>query len=451
MTHILVIGGGISGLAAAWEVVSRGASVTLVEGSDRLGGKIATESFAGVDLDTGPDSFLARVPAATQLATEVGLGGSLVAPGTGQAWMWARGRLRSIPVGTVLGVPTRPGVLARSDVLPRRAAARAALDLVLPGAAIDDADVSVGALVRPRMGRDVQMGLVDPLVGGINAGHSDALSAAVVAPQLLAAAQRGPSLMRGLRVPSPAGGPVFLTVAGGMARLVDAIADRLGPAVTTGDRVVGLATDGRTADGRTGWAARLASGRVVTADGVVIACPPSAAASLLQPVSEVSAAGLRLVRMSSVVLTTLAYGYVPLTGSGFLVPRREGRLLTACTWMSTKWPHLATPGQIILRASAGRIDDDRAMGMDDASIVSAIHAELSLAIGLRTPPLEATVHRWPDAFPQYEVGHLDRMATVSAGLPAGITLAGAALRGVGLATCIAGGREAAAKLLAPCD
>lgn len=442
MTHLLVIGGGIAGLAAAWEAKSRGATVTLVEGSQRLGGKIATEAFAGVDLDTGPDSFLARVPAATTLAEEVGLGADLVPPATGRAWMWARGRLRRIPTGTVLGVPSHPLALLRSDVIPRPAAARAALDAVMPGEALGDEDISVGELVRRRMGRGLQLGLVDPLVGGINAGHSDELSAAVVAPQLLAAARRDASLMRGLRAaPVAAGdGPVFLTVRGGMQRLVDAVASALGPCVGVGDPVVGLAAD-------QGWAARLASGRVVAADAVVVAVPPAAAVALLSAISPAAASGLGGIRSSSVVLTTLAYGYVPLDGSGFLVPRSEQRLMTACTWMATKWPHLATPGQVILRASAGRVDDSRAMGMDDDEIVRALHDEISEATSIRTRPLDAKVHRWVDAFPQYEVGHLGRIAAIESHLPPGIALCGAALRGVGLATCIAGGREAAARLL----
>lgn len=437
MTRLLVIGGGISGLAAAWEGVSRGDQVTLVEGTDRLGGKIATTSFAGVPMDTGPDSFLARVPAAVDLATQVGLGSSLVAPATGAAFVWARGRLRAIPGGTVLGVPTNPWVLARSDVVPVASAARAALDLVLPGAPFDG-DVSVGSLVRARMGRGVQMGLVDPLVGGINAGRSDDLSAAVVAPQLLAAAQRGGSLMRTLDPPVP-GGPVFLTVQGGMARLVDAIASRV-PTVV-GDPVVALASDGPS-----GWAARLASGRILAADAVVITVPPAAAASLLDPVSPSAAGTLRAIKMSSVVLTTMEYGFVPVTGSGFLVPRAEGRLMTAASWVSTKWPHLATPGRLVIRASAGRVDDNRVMSMPTSSIVTTLHRELSLAMGLRTEPLDAEVHRWPDAFPQFEVGHLDRIAAIDATLPRGIALAGAYVRGVGIATCIAGARAAVRSL-----
>ena len=497
MTRTLVIGGGISGLSAAWELVSgdHPASVVVIEGSDRLGGKIATAPFAGLDLDTGPDSFLARVPAAADLARQVGLGSSLVPPATGQAFLWARGRLRPLPSGLVLGVPTSIPALARSGVLPPWAVARAAWDLVGPGSPAGPPDVAVGALVRRRMGRGVQLGLVDALLGGINAGHTDSLSAAVAAPQLLAAAARDRSLIRGLAasagsavpaVSSASSGPVgsvgpvglaasagpvgpigpvalgmpaapsvFLTVEGGLSRLVDALRARISAAanIITSDPVVRLAWDGAT------WTAQLSSGQTVAGDSVVLACPAAAAASLLAPVSPVAAAGLASIRTASVVLTTLAYPASavpgPVVGSGFLVPRPEGRLLTAATWVGSKWAHLDRPGQIVIRASSGRVDDGRAMAMDDDALVAALHGELTAAMGLRAlRPTEARVHRWPDAFPQYEVGHLERIAAIEARLAEDaprLVLAGAALRGVGLATCIAGARAAAARLRELCD
>jgi oxygen-dependent protoporphyrinogen oxidase len=440
MTHTVVIGGGISGLTAAYEVVSRGGSATLIEGSPRLGGEIDTQPFGGIDLDTGPDSFLARVPAAVDLAREVGLGDSLVAPGTGQAWLWTRGALRPLPSGLVLGVPTSPRALWGFS---RLAAARAALDLVLPGRPVEG-DVSVGILVRRRMGRSVQLGLVDPLIGGINAGHTDELSAAVVAPQLLAAAQSDRSLMRGLRrLPAPATpGPVFLTVKGGMARLVAALRTHIGDSIQLGDPVQALARDSDR------WAVRLRSGALVPADAVVVACPAPAAAALLKTLSPAASSGLSGIRTVSVVVTTLQYrGVGTPTGSGFLVPRTEGRLMTACSWVGPKWPHLDTPGDLLMRVSAGRSDDTRALSLDDAELVAALHRELSSAMDLSTPPIEARVHRWDGAFPQYEVGHLDRIAAVEAALrrdAPGVYLAGAAMRGVGLATCIAGARAAGA-------
>ena len=489
---VAVIGGGMAGLAAAWELVTGDppCRVVLIEGSERLGGKIGTESFAGLDLDTGPDSFLARVPAATDLAREAGLGDDLIAPGTGQAYLWARGRLRALPTGLVLGVPADPVALARSDALPRAAVARAALDLVLPGEPVPaDEDVSVGALIRRRMGRGVQLGLVDPLLGGINAGHTDDLSAAVAAPPLLAAGRRDRSLMRGLRAagvrgtasgavvarptgepsitprtvggsttapagggggeggavqpPSPGPSPVFLTVRGGLGRLVDALAARIasGGEVIVGHRALAVESDGQR------WVIQLAGGRQVHADAVVMAAPAPAAADLLRALCPAASAALAAIESASVVLTVMSYATAsatrPLVGSGFLVPRAEGRLLTAASWVGTKWPHLSQPDRIVVRASAGRIDDRRPLEVDDTELVERLHGELAEAMGLRQRPLDVAVHRWADAFPQFAVGHLQRIAEAERRLAVdapGIFLAGAALRGVGLATIVAGAR-----------
>ncbi len=492
-TDVVVIGGGIAGLAAAWEL-TRGSPpwrVTVIEGSERLGGKIETAPFSGIALDGGPDAFLARVPAAAQLAREAGLGDALVAPGTGQAWLWTRGRLRGLPTGLVLGVPVDLRALARSGVLPPQATVRAALDLALPGHAVGpEDDVAVGRLVRRRMGRAVQEGLVDPLLGGINAGHTDHLSAAVAAPQLLAAARRGTSLIRSLRAAGtggtasgavtgprtgganeggptadgaglsaagtartaqsgPGGDPVFLTVRGGLSRLVDAVASGLAEAGCTlraGDPVETLV---RTASG---WGVRLRSGALLRARAVVVACPAPVAAALLRPVSPAAATELAGIATASVALVSLAYpaeGQPTWAGSGFLVPRGDRRLITAGSWVGQKWPHLAVPGRILVRASAGRIDDERIATLDDDELSAAVHRDVAAAMGLHGPPLEVRVHRWAGAFPQYEVGHLGRIDRLERRLAADaptLAVAGAALRGVGLATCIAGGRAAAARV-----
>jgi len=474
MTRVLVIGAGISGLAAAWELTHPGDGgtpdeVVLAEAGERLGGVIATQPFAGIDLDTGPDAFLARVPAAAELAREAGLADALVAPGTGQAWLWTRGKLRRLPSGLALGVPVDLAALARSRVLPPAATVRAALDLVLPGRPVGpDEDVAVGELVRRRLGAGVQLGLVDPLVGGINAGHTDTLSAAVAAPQLLAAARRDRSLIRALRSSGTTGtasgaitlagqeggpAPVFLTVRGGLSRLVDGVAAGVatspGSEIMLGRRVEALV---RAGAGH-GWEARLAGGGSIVADGVIIACPAAEAARLLTALSPAAASELAAVGTSSVALALLAYPAAalpaPMGGSGLLVPRAEGRLLTAASWVWSKWPHLSTPGTLVIRASAGRVDDERAMAMDDARLIATLHDELAAAMGLRTPPVETRVGRFAHAFPQFEVGHLDRMARAESHLAddaPGVAIAGAALRGVGIATCITGGRAAAAQV-----
>lgn len=440
MPSVAVVGGGIAGLTAAWDLARAGWAVTVLEADDRLGGKVRTEPFAGVDLDLGPDAFLARRPEAIDLCAELGLDDQLVAPATTAASVWSRGRLRRLPEGLVLGVPADAIALARSRVLSPLGTARAAIEPLLPGRPLSaDEDVAVGALARRRLGTEAASRLVDPLLGGINAGDTDRLSVDAVAPQLAAAARRSRSLVRGVRATggSAGAGPVFLTLPGGLGRLVDVLA-------------AGLANLG--VDVRTG--APVHDLTPLDADGVVLAVPAHAAAPLLRPLVPEAAAGLADIEHASVALVALAYpseALPPLPGSGFLVPRTEGRLMTACSWSSSKWPHLAAPGQTILRLSAGRAGDGRAPAMDDDDLVARLGTELRAAMGVTAAPTAVRVARWPNGFPQYAPGHLDRMAAVRTLLDErlpGVALAGAALGGVGLPACIASGRAAARRLRA---
>jgi oxygen-dependent protoporphyrinogen oxidase len=458
--RVAVVGGGITGLAAAFFLNEQGADVTVLEAAERLGGKVWTEPFAGLDLDTGADAFLARTTAATDLCAAVGLADQLVAPATGAAWLWTRGRLRPLPAG-LLGVPTDLVALARSRVLSPRGAARAALDLVLPGhpVDVDDQDVSVADVVRRRLGAEAHARLVDPLVGGINAGRTEDLSLAVVAPQLASAA-RHRSLISGARsvraAATVSNAPVFLTVQGGMRRLIDALDAHLTAHSVDLRRGEGGEAIMRGAGG--GWTVTTSLGRQVDADAVVVTSPAPAAARLLGDLSAAAAAELATIRYASVALVTLAYRRAdlpgPLEGSGFLVPRTEGRLMTAASWVNSKWPHLDRPGQIVLRVSAGRAGDHRALGLDDGALIDSLHAELALAMGISSPPADGRVHRWVDAFPQFGVGHSGRVARLEAALGAeapGVVVAGAALRGVGLPTCIAGAEVAALTALGTID
>ncbi|MCU1375475.1 MAG: Protoporphyrinogen oxidase, partial [Actinomycetia bacterium] len=351
----------------------------------------------------------------------------------GNSYIWSRGALRPVPKGQVLGVPTDFKALRDSGVLSTLGVARAALEPWLPGKPLV-ADATVGDVIRRRYGAETAARMVDPLIGGINAGHTDRLSIDAVAPQIAAAARRHRSLTRALRsLPPPAPGPVFFTLPGGMARLVDALVASItahGGQVRTGAPVAALDE--------------------LDADGVVLAVPAFAAAPLLAPVAPDVAATLAAIEHSSVTLVAFAYpdGAVdrPLDASGFLVPRPEGLLMTACSWSSTKWAHLAAPGRFLLRVSAGRVGDDRAAGMSDEAVVAQLRDELGVTMGLRGEPHEIAVHRWPRAFPQYAPGHLTRMAQARAALPRHLALAGALLGGVGIPACIGSGRAAAAHL-----
>lgn len=428
---VVVVGGGITGLVAAYEAASRGASVVLHEAGPALGGKLVTSPFCGRPVDEGPDAFLARVPHAVALCEELGLGAELVAPAAGRAYVWTRGALRPLPEGLVLGVPTDLAAVARSGILSRRGLARAGLDLVLPRSRFGSDDPSVAEVVGRRFGPEAAERLVEPLLGGIHAGRADGLSLASVAPVLAGAAARSRSLLLGLRgTPASLDGPVFLAPRGGMARLAARLVERiseLGVEVRVGAPVSTLPH----------------------ADRVVLAVPAKAAAALVGPVSAQAAAGLASIEHASVVLATLAYEGARLPeGSGLLVPRVDGRLMTACSFGSQKWPHWApSPDVSVLRVSAGRAGDDRAVRMSDTDVVAALRAELRDALGLVGEPVEVRVSRWVDGFPQYAPGHAARVASIKTALSKDapyVRIAGSPVDGVGIPACIASARAAAA-------
>jgi oxygen-dependent protoporphyrinogen oxidase len=440
--RVAVVGGGITGLAAAYYLRQAGVDVTVVEAGE-LGGKIQTRELAGVPVEAGPDTFLARVPWAVDLCRELGLGDQLVEPATGKAFLWTGGRLRPLPERHVLGVPIALRPLLESGVLSRAGVARAALDLVLPRSRHGD-DPSVADVVRRRMGRQVVDRLVDPLVGGINAGRADALSLAATARPIADGASRSRSLILGLRG-AKAGptGPVFLGVKGGLHRLVVRLAEE------AGDIRSGTAVRAITA-GAGGYTVRCDPGPDIEAGAVVVTVPSYVAAGLVEPLSPAAAGHLAAIRHASVVTATLAYRPSalprPLDGSGMLVPRVEGRLMTACTWSTTKWPALASSGMVMLRASSGRDGDDRAMELPDEEIVRRLHDELAKALDLTERPEASLVSRWPRGFPQYEVGHQARVDAIETALSAdapGVLVAGAAYRGLGIAACIEQARRAA--------
>ena len=454
----VVIGGGIAGLAAAWELRQTIAAedIVVLEAADRFGGKIKTTAFAGRPVDEGADAFLARVPYAVELAREVGLG-DLVSPTTGQASLWVGGELKAIPGGHVLGVPTDMDLVAKSGILSDAGVERARAEPDVPGAPLGPTeDVAVGELVARRYGQEVQDYLVDPLLGGINAGRSDELSAEVGAAQIVAAARRDASLTRGLLAmraenPPDPSAPVFWAPRGGMQRLVDTLAAALvdrGVALRGGSPVTHIERDGG------GYVIGIEDQLdPVRAERVVLATPAFVSADLLARLSPEAAGVLSDVAYASVALITLAYPRAafaePPAGSGFLVPRVEGRFLTAGSIFSNKWSALADPDLVIIRASAGRIDDDGPVELPDDELVARVHAELAEALLVSEPPAEVRISRWRRAFPQFAAGHLARMATVHERLAAdapGTAIAGAAVQGVGIPSCILSAKEAVARI-----
>jgi protoporphyrinogen/coproporphyrinogen III oxidase len=490
--RIAVVGAGIAGLAAAWELVAGNdrsdrfsPEVHLFEANGRIGGKLHAAEFTGRHVDVAADAFLARRPEATELCRQLGLADSLVPVGATGASIWARGRLRPMPDGLQLGVPTRWWPLARSGILSLTESAAMARDLVPPhpGSHSTMGDRSVGDIVGSRLGRPVVERLVDPLVGGINAGGVDALSAATVFPVLLAASHQPGSLMRRLgRVRNPKGitdddapTPVFWSLHGSTAMLADTLADELirrGVTIHTNAPVASIERLHPSGPGRTSWAVTIGatassgesaghadSGGPLEMDGVVLTLPASGAAVLLAALAPEAAGLLNAIEYASVSVVTLSLptGAIraPLRGTGFLVPRTstiDGRpsMITGCTYLARKWPHLARPGDELIRASVGRFGDIRHTGLGDDELTTSVLDELGVLLGLRGVPLDSLVTRWDRAFPQYDVGHLLRVSRIEQLVASlqGVGVAGAALRGVGIPACIGSGRAAAGRVMA---
>ncbi|MFH0174097.1 protoporphyrinogen oxidase [Streptomyces cacaoi] len=444
--HVVVIGAGIAGLAAAHRLLGRGARVTVLEASDRVGGKLLPGEIAGVRVDLGAESMLARRPEAVALAREVGLSDRLRPPATATASIWTRGALRPMPKGHVMGVPGTATALA--GVLSDEGLARIERDADLPRTEVGD-DVAVGEYVAARLGREVVDRLVEPLLGGVYAGDAYRISMRSAVPQLYQAARTHTSLteaVREIQAKAAAGrqtGPVFMGVEGGVGSLPLAVAESVqarGGEIHTRVPVTGL----RRAPGG-GWHVT-AGERVLHADAVVVAVPAPAAASLLAAESPEAAAALRTVEYASMALITLAYRRADTAdalpdGSGFLVPPVDGRTIKASTFASRKWGWIADedPDTVVLRTSVGRYGETEILGREDAGLVDVSRHDLRAATGLDATPLETRVTRWTDGLPQYPVGHHARVARIRehvAGLP-GLAVCGAQYDGVGIPACIA--------------
>jgi oxygen-dependent protoporphyrinogen oxidase len=456
-----VVGGGIAGLSAAWELAGAGGAEVTVYEPGHLGGKLLTTMFLGRPVDEGPDSLITRVPDGIGLSQELGLGEEMVAPEAKRAMLFARRKLRPFPDGLILGAPARLLPLARSRILSVGGMARASLDLVLPRSDFEG-DVSVWDLVASRFGPEVAERLVEPLLGSIHAGSTRKLSAAATAPQILAAARANRSLLLGLhaiaRPQANAGGgtssaptgPLFVAPRAGMQALVERLVDRLGGAGVT---LVASAASGLRRDGRS-VVVEPAGERY---DGIVLATPAPVAATLLEQLLEAEApAQLAGIRSASVGVVTLGFGdgslEVPPGLSGVLVAPGGGSLMTACSFGSNKWPHWAAPGQSVIRASVGKDGDERWSALGDEDLVAKLCQELGTVLGQPTPtPLGGgwRVSRWPAALPQYEVGHLERVAAIRSTLSREapmVALAGSSYGGVGVPACIGSGRRAASEI-----
>ena len=468
ISRVAVVGGGISGLAAAHRLrtlLGPGARIDVLEQRDRVGGVLHTVDLAGVPFDVGAEAFLARRPEVPALLAELGLTDALVHPTGAAPSVRAAGRTGPLPGGTLMGVPTSA---ARLDgLLSAAGLAAVTAEPELPLSWEPGGDVALGGLLRARFGDEIADRLADPLLGGVYAGRVDALGLRATVPALATALDAGaPSLTaaadtatqvhpaRDSRAPSPRlaggpGGPVFGAVRGGYRVLLEALVAASGADVRVRTTVRELQ---RREDG---W--RLVLGpttapEVLDVDAVVLAVPAPAAARLLAGVAPAAARAAGEIELASSVVVALAFraadaASLPST-SGVLVAADEPLAVKAFTHSSNKWAHLAEGGLVRLRASLGRFGEAATLQVDDAELVARARADLGALTGITAAPVDTHVQRWGGGLPQYGVGHLDRVRVVEDGLPRGVAVAGAALHGVGVPACIATGRAAAERVAA---
>lgn len=451
--RVVIVGGGITGLACAHRLVTSGADVqvTVLESSARIGGLIRTTPFAGhPGVDEAADAFLLRVPAARALATAVGLGESLTSPAVAQASVW-RGRLHPLPESLLLGVPTRLAPLVRSRLISPVGKARAALEPLLPHTSTDND--CLGAFMRRRLGGEVHEMLIDPLVGSIYAADTDNFSLRGM-PQLDELAREGRSLLISARKrpkPAPHGAenPVFAAPVAGMQTLVDAVradVERRGAAVHTNARVDSVERTG------TGLIVH-AAGHEYNCDHVVLASPARATAGWLSTSAPQASRLLADWEHASVVMVALAIPRRTLpraaSGSGYLVPKPEQRFVTAVSFASQKWAHLDDGDQAILRVSLGR-DGMPLHHHSDDELLSFALADLKLHLGIEPDVRHVRLTRWVESFPQYRPRHFDRVDHVETHLRnelPNVHIAGASYRGIGIPACVQQANDVASRII----
>ncbi|WP_344213852.1 protoporphyrinogen oxidase [Kribbella sancticallisti] len=460
----MVVGGGISGLAAAYALASRPnpPRITVVESSPRLGGKLAGAELEGVPVDLGAESVLARRPEAVDLIRAVGLSDDLVHPATTSAGLWIGDKIRAIPP-TVMGVPTDPA--STVDVLGEEAAEQVAHERELPEPALTE-DVAIGPFVADRMGQAVTNRLVDPLLGGVYAGRAEEISLAAAVPELYAKLRTAPSLLAATAEMRETGQrrnaegiPVFAGIRGGINRLITALEADL---AARGVQIHRSATVRRIRSTETGY--ELETGPVpapslLQADAIVVAVPASPAARMLAEVAPQASTDLADIAYASMAIVTLAVRKEDwpsgASGSGFLVPSVEGRTIKASTYSHAKWQWSAEAGGdlAVLRCSVGRLGEEYVLQRSDEELAALAAADLQKAIGLEAPVVGSLVTRWGGGLPQYAVGHLDRVDRVEAAVAEqpGLAVCGAAYRGVGIAACVASASKAATRVQAHLD
>ena len=459
---VVIVGGGIAGLSAAWylqkEAEKHGLNLnlTVLEQSDRWGGKIQTERVDGFGdapfiLEAGPDAFLTRKPWALALAHELGLIERIlgVNHAKSQTFVVHRGQPVPLPEGLQLLVPTKLAPFLRSPLFSIWGKLRVGLELFIPRRA-DPSDETLANFVRRRLGAEVLDKLAEPLLAGVYNADPERQSILATFPQFPAMEQTYGSLIRGIRATrtekSADLSPAFISFESGAHELVTALVAQL-----TGDLRLNTSVQAVQSSIDGGYALTLDSGNMLHADAVIMAVPAKVAALLLSDAAPEAANQLKEIRSASIGAVYLGFRKAdvvcPLDGFGLVIPSSEGRGIDGMTWMSSKWTHRAPDGHVLLRVFFGGPHTRTAMDLDDESLVSMVRDELRSLLHIEAQPLFHKIFRWPDGYPQYDLGHLDRVAAIESALPAGLYLAGSSYRGIGVPDCIKQGQAAAGQVI----
>jgi oxygen-dependent protoporphyrinogen oxidase len=466
---VIVIGGGITGLSAAYYIQKQARSenvpisIELFEHDNRFGGKIQTFQQDGFTMEGGPDSFLARKEAATELIKELGLGDELVEmnPNSKKTYIHHQGRLERLPGGMILGIPTEIKPFALTNLLSPIGKLRAGMDLVLPKGD-SERDESLGGFLRRRFGTELVDHIVEPLLSGIYAGDANVLSLKATFPQFKAMETKYRSLIRGVVAQrkgaaskiteSQARQSMFLSLKNGLESLIDALVSYLKEHDVLLHHSTGVTKINCTEGVASRYRVELDTGEAIYADAVIVTTPAHDAAQLLSNLIPVEP--LERIPYVSVATILLAFNKTEiqhaLDGTGFLIPRKEKRTITACTWASSKWLHVAPEDKALIRCYVGRAGDQKHLGWTDEEMVSRVREDIHEIMGLDTDPLFMKVIRWNQAMPQYLVGHLERLNEIETELALhhpGISVAGAGYYGLGLPDCIVHGQKAAGRTI----
>ncbi|WP_249870157.1 protoporphyrinogen oxidase [Oceanobacillus saliphilus] len=459
---IVIVGGGITGLSAAYNLQKQISEknlpfeVKLVEASSHLGGRIKSIKRDGFTIDLGPDSLLARKPAAVKLVEELGLSDQTVRNGTGQSYMLVKNKLHKMPKGTFMGVPKEIRPLLASNVFSSKGKLRALMDLVLPKSKVEG-DQSLGMFMRRRFGNDLVDNQIDPLLSGIHSGDIDKMSLKAIYPMFHQVEQKHGSLIKGLqktlpKAPKQSKGKkaesLFFSFEDGMETLVKGLVEKLD------DKIISMNTAVDHIEKKEhGYHLLLSDGKVYKADAVIMAVPHTAVPGMLTQYDFLNK--LDEIPATSTANVVMAFDQADIKrdidGTGFLVSRSSNYRITACTWTHRKWPTTTPEGKALFRCYVGRPDDQEIVDLSDEEITDIVLKDMNKTMKIKAKPEFSIITRFKDARPQYHVGHLELVSEVRADasreLP-GLFLTGSSYDGVGIPDCIEHGQKSATEVIA---